>query len=208
MLRLFILVLALSIHPLVRLVIWITFLCSVQAGEPRFLVFFGLPFLFVGLRALKRGYMLVWRAPWLLATLFVVFAWGGSGEPLWDSRLAPTTEGVVEGVTHSVRLLLVMFSVGVFLEMTPKTELLVAIRALLAPLRAMGFDVDRSVVRVMLVLKFVELLPRPKDWRKLLEAPVTTKVTHVEIVVSSLSFVDYLILMTLIGAVLLAIVYL
>jgi len=161
---------AFYIHPTIRLALWVMVVICVQvlSGAALLLAFAALPM--VGARALRRGGRLVWRARWLLLSLLIVFSWGVAGAPLWGFGFAPTEEGVTEGVTHLGRLLLVLMAVATFLEYVSVTDLLAATHVLLKPFRHFGLDADRGVVRLMLVLRAVETMPRPRDWRVLIEA--------------------------------------
>jgi hypothetical protein len=51
----------------------------------------------------------------------------------------------------------------------PLADLISGSHALLFPFRRCGMDSTRGVVRLMLVLRYVETLPRPRDWKTLLE---------------------------------------
>lgn len=159
-------------HPTIKLVLWLLTLLVVQCLNGIALVLFFLLLPFLGKRALQRGAHLVWRARWLLFTLFVVFSWGVAGEPLWNVAFAPSHEGLIEASLHLARLILVLVLVAAFLEFMPLPDLLAAARTLLGPVRWIGLDPDRGVIRLMLVLHYVEELPRLRDWRKLLETPV------------------------------------
>jgi hypothetical protein len=101
----------------------------------------------------------------------VVLAWSVAGTPLWNAAWAPTREGLHEAFLHSARLLLILISVGVFLEKTPIPELLAASRTLCRPFEHVGF-VRAALVRLALTLAYAESMPRLKDWRSLLDAPV------------------------------------
>lgn len=160
-----------SLHPTTRLAVWLLLLLLIQCLDGWLLaaVFPLLPLL--GRKILRRGGRLAWRARWLLLSLFVIFAWGVAGEPLWPGLAAPTREGVGEATMHSARLILVLMAVAAFFAALPLPELLTATHRLLQPLRRCGFDPDRGVLRLMLVLRYVETLPRPRDWRTLLDAP-------------------------------------
>jgi hypothetical protein len=138
---------------------------------------------------------------WLLISLLVIFSWGVSGDPLWDGAAAPTREGVLEALTHLGRLLLVLVAVAAFLDAMPLADLLVATHTLLKPLRRFGIDVDRGVVRLMLVLRYVETLPRPRDWRSLLDAPVSSVSELLELTQPPLRWSDCIITLTLTVAV-------
>ena len=153
-----------------------------------------------GRRGLRRGALLAWRARWLLVSLLVILSWGVAGEPLWQGALAPTIEGLREALTHFGRLLLVLFIVAAFLEAMPLPELLAATHVLLRPLRHLGVDPERGVVRLMLVLRYVETLPRPRDWRVLLKAPAPVVSERVEIDCQALRWSDGLIGVGLVAA--------
>jgi hypothetical protein len=73
--------------------------------------------------------------------------------------------------THGGRLLLVLMAVAVLRERMPLADLLTAMHRLLEPLRRCGVDTDRGLVRLLLVLNYIETMPRPRDWRLLLDAP-------------------------------------
>ena len=179
-----------SVHPMSRLLVWLALLVGVQAlsGVGLAAAFALLPL--AGRRGLRRGALLAWRARWLLVSLLVILSWGVAGEPLWQGALAPTIEGLREALTHFGRLLLVLFIVAAFLEAMPLPELLAATHVLLRPLRHLGVDPERGVVRLMLVLRYVETLPRPRDWRVLLKAPAPVVSERVEIDCQALRWTD------------------
>lgn len=183
------------LHPTARIALWLLLLLAIQCldGWPLVAAFAGVPL--IGGKALRRGRKLLWRTRWLILSLFVVFAWGVAGEPLLAGVPSPTYEGLHEAWLHLGRLLLVLMAVAAFLETMPVSELLGGTHRLLAPLRRLGFDPDRGVVRLMLVLRYVETLPRPRDWRVLLKAPAYDTADSpecVEIDSRALCLMDYL----------------
>jgi energy-coupling factor transporter transmembrane protein EcfT len=192
---------SLTVHPTTRLVVWLLLLIAVQrlSGVALAALFVLLPLL--GRRVLQRAGRLIWRVRWLLVSLLVIFSWGVAGDPLWDGAAAPTREGVLEALTHLARLLLVLVAVAAFLDAMPLADLLVATHTLFKPLRRFGLDVDRGVVRLMLVLRYVETLPRPRDWRSLLDAPVGSVSELLELTQPPLRWSDGIITLTLTGAV-------
>lgn len=183
----------LNVHPTTLLIVWLLLLLGVQClnGIALAAAFLLLPAL--GMAVLRRGVKLVWRTRWLLVSLLIVFAWGVAGEPLWDGPLAATREGLREASTHIGRLLLVLIAVAAFLEAMPLADLLAALRGLLGPLRYLGCDADRGVIRLMLVLRYVETLPRPRDWRTLLDIPAGTACEVLEVNQDRLRWSDHLI---------------
>jgi energy-coupling factor transporter transmembrane protein EcfT len=183
----------LTLHPATRLMAWLLLLLAVQclSGVALAAAFLFVPVL--GKKVLRRSAKLIWRARWLLATLLLVFSWAVAGTPLWDGPAAPTQEGLQEALSHLGRLLLVLVAVAAFLETMPLADLLAATHAWLKPLRYFGIDPDRGVVRLMLVLRYVETLPRPRDWRRLLDAPAESVSERLAVVDHPLHWPDYFI---------------
>lgn len=182
------------LHPTARIALWLLLLLAIQCLDGWLLAvaFAGFPLL--GSAALKRGGKLILRTRWLILSLFVVFSWGVAGQPLLAGMATPTYEGLHEALLHLGRLLLVLMAVAAFLESMSLPDLLGGTHQLMAPLRRFGFDSDRAIVRLMLVLRYVETLPRPRDWRILLDAPATTDFSEfVEVDNRPLHMMDYLI---------------
>lgn len=182
-----------AIHPTIRLALWAAVVVFVQTlgGVSLLFSFVALPFL--GRRALQRGGRLIWRARWLLLSLVSVFAWGVAGTPLWDLGFAPTQEGVMEGLTHLGRLVLVLIAVATFLEYMSVADLLAATHGFLKPLRRLGLDPDRGVIRLVLVLRAVEAMPHPRDWRVLIEASDSRAGERLEVSAQRFGPIDYVI---------------
>lgn len=162
-----------ALHPGVLLSGWLAALLLIQYLDGAFLALSLLPFALLGRNVWLRAIRLCWRTRWLLLTLFVVFSFGVPGEPLWQMRIAPSVEGLHEAGTHLGRLLLVLCVVAALLETLPREELLMALHCLLTPLRKTGCNTERFVIRLLLVLRYVEQWPKSRDWRILLDMPQT-----------------------------------
>ena len=120
-------------------------------------------------KIMQRARQLIWRTRYLLLVLCAVFLWSVPGEPLWQGFLAPSQAGVFAALDHLVRLLLSLVSVAIFLSAMPLSALLSGLYVLLKPLRRVGFDAQVAVIRLLLVLRYIETLPSPRDWRSLLD---------------------------------------
>ena len=179
------------VHPTTRFGLWLSLMLLVQllSGRLLLLAFVLMPFL--GVQVLRRGSRLIWRARWLLLSLFLILAWGTAGDPVWNGAASPTLDGLAAAWTQLGRLLLVLVAVAAFLEFMPLADLLTATHFMLRPLRRFGFDPDRGVVRLMLVLRYVETLPRPRDWRSLLNVPTSNACELVEVRHRPLQAQDY-----------------
>jgi hypothetical protein len=189
------------VHPTTRLVVWLLLLPASQSlhGQQLLAAFLILPFF--GLAALQRAARLAWRTRWLFLSLFVIVAWGGVGEPAWDGALAPAGEGLLAACTQSGRLLMALWAVAILLEWMPVPELLLACHRLLQPLRHCGVDPDRGVVRLLLVMRHIETLPRPRDWRILLKAPASDGDEELELAERQFSWFDPLLMLLVAGLV-------
>ena len=158
-------------HPTTCLVAWLLSLVAVQGLQGSLLAAAFLVLPLFGRLALQRAIRLAWGARWLFLSLFVILAWGRAGEPVWGSAMAPSAEGLSEALTQIGRLLLVLMAVAVLRQRLSVPEFLTAAHRLLWPLRRCGVDTDRGIVRVLLVLQYLETTPRPRDWRRLLDVP-------------------------------------
>jgi len=189
-----------ALHPATRLIAWIALLIAVQWLSGVVLGAALALACLAGKPIVRRGMKLIWRTRWLLASLFVILAWGTAGDPLWPSDHVPTYEGLAQAWMHIGRLLLVLMAVAAFLETMSLPDLLTATHATLAPLRRIGFDPDRGVVRLMLALRYAENLPRPRDWTVLLDDSSTVDCGTVDIHSQPLGWNDAVVLAAIMAA--------
>lgn len=189
-------------HPSARLVVWLLMLLLSQGMDDRLLMAAILLLPLFGRSVLSRCWQLAWGARWLFLSLFVILAWGGIGEAAWNGPMAPSLEGLLDASAHVGRLLMVLMAVAVLREWMSTTDLLTGIHRLLEPMRRCGLDSDRGLVRLLLVLNYIETMPKPRDWRMLLDVPVSSNSEVFELVDQPLSIRDYLIIaLALVGAV-------
>jgi energy-coupling factor transporter transmembrane protein EcfT len=188
------------VHPTTRLIVWVFMLVALQCLDGALLAAVVLMLPLVGGPTLRRWGRLVWGARWFFLSLFVILAWGGAGEPVWSGPLAPTREGLADALTHLGRLLLVLMAVALLRERMALRDLLTATRRLLEPLRRLGVDPDHALVRLLLVLRHLETMPRPRDWRLLLDAPTSSTSEVFEIADCHFSWVDYVIAVVVVVA--------
>ncbi len=152
-----------------------------------------LPFVLFGYPMLSRYWHLIRRARWLLLSLLLIFAWGSVGEPLWSGPLAPTREGIGEAFDHLGHLLLAFAGVAALLSTTSPGEMISGARYLLQPLRSAGIDADRGLVRLLLVLHYLEESPQRQGWRQLLAMPSrATAIDYFDLPETRLAGSDYL----------------
>jgi hypothetical protein len=116
------------------------------------------------LLARRRALSLLRRARWLLLSIAVLFAFAtpGLSVPGWPGRLGVTQDGLMLAAEHLARLLILLTSLAVLHEHLRTAGLLTGLHALLAPL---GEQRERIVVRLMLVIEFIEDGDGRTGWR-------------------------------------------
>jgi len=182
------------VHPSTLLLAWLMIVATIQVLDIRFLIAALLLLPVFGTAAWRGWRQLAWRARWLFLSLVVILSWGGIGDPVWNGPLAPSRQGLLDAGTHAGRLLLILMAVVVLRQRLPVTDLLTAIHRLLGPLHRCGLDVDRAIVRLLLVLNYLDTLPRPRDWKSLLANPGSHNTEAFELADRRLSRRDYLLL--------------
>lgn len=107
----------------------------------------------------------------LMLVLVILFAFFTPGEAMlpWAGQAGPTWEGAALAVQHCLRLGIVVMLVAVLLARTSERAMVSGLMALVAPLAVFGLSVERLVVRVLLVFRYVES-PLEGGWRALLDA--------------------------------------
>ena len=129
-------------------------------------------------RQRSRWLHLVRRSRWLVAVLALTFLLSTPGEaiaPGWPG----SWEGSLAALEHGLRFVVVLAALAWLLAGMPRASLIAGTHCLTAPLRALGMPTERLIVRLALVLEYVESSTPAADWRAFLEAetvPVSTPV--------------------------------
>jgi energy-coupling factor transporter transmembrane protein EcfT len=121
----------------------------------------------------------------LLLTLFLVLAYGLPGTPPGGIPWLPAWEGLLEAALQVLRLTVFLGSLACLLACTTRPDLMGGLWFLLRPFRRLGLPLDKSIVRLSLVLECLEQMSDTK-WKTRLrqmfqEAPVATPVAPVVI---------------------------
>lgn len=119
---------------------------------------------------------LAWRARWLLVSIAVLFCCATPGELLlpWLGGLSPTSQGIQLAGDHVARLVALLALLSVLLRFTPPAALISGFYGVLRPLKSLGISRERLALRLMLVMRYVEVrehLNRPLNWRQRLSVP-------------------------------------
>ena len=123
----------------------------------------------VALTARRRTLALLRRARWLLLSIAVLFAFAtpGLSVPGWPGQLGMTQDGLLAAAEHLSRLLILLTTLAVVHERLQTAGLLTGLYTLMAPLRPAWRE--RIVVRLMMVIEFIEHGDGRTGWRHWLD---------------------------------------
>lgn len=154
-------------HPTAALIVWLLVTLAVQSLDYPALLAIAVVFLWAG-----GGPVAAWRyvkrARWLLLSLWLIIAYHTPGEALGDSAWAPTYEGAVEASRHAVRLVVMLIVLAWLFVRQGRDGLVAGLWGALSPLRVLGVETGRLVVRLSLVLEQVQAPAAKGAWRRML----------------------------------------
>ncbi len=155
-------------HPSCALIIWLAAVIGVQ-----FVGYVALLLLIVGALLLTpalagRWSAYIWRARWLLLTLWLILAYNTPGEALHDMAWAPTFEGMAEANLQAARLVTMLACLAWLFMRLGHEGMIAGLWGVLQPVRVLGFDVERVVVRLSLVLENLQEPPEKGAWKQVL----------------------------------------
>jgi energy-coupling factor transporter transmembrane protein EcfT len=155
-----------DMHPSVRIVLLMLLAVTVQFMALQALVIAGSALVAMAIYwhvGLLRK--ILYRSRWLMMTLLLVYAFATPGEYVrgWDAGIAPTYEGLREGMLQAGRLAMMLTALALLLGTTQRPDLMAGIYRLLLPLQSLGVPADKFTARLWLTLHYVELeQPREK----------------------------------------------
>lgn len=157
-------------HPSTTLIAWLAAVLSLQ-----FLGYAGLGGLALAMLISLPSIVGPWlayirRARWLLLVLWLIMAYNTPGEAFHDFAWAPTYEGAAEANLHALRLLLMLGCLAWLFKRLGHDGLISGLWGLLLPLRWLGMDIERLLVRLALVLESLQSPPERGAWKQMLHA--------------------------------------
>ena len=140
----------------------------------QFLGLAGLALTFAVLLLVARNSAAGWwrllrRMRWLLLSVWLILAYGASGDALFDLTWMPTHEGAREATLHVTRLVLMLGCLAWLFALLGNQGLLVALQSLLHPLSRFGLGSERLVVRLSLVMRNLQAELPKGSWRNMLD---------------------------------------
>lgn len=155
-------------HPSCALIVWLAAVVGAQFVGYAGLVLLAAVALALAPRSIYRWLTYVRRAKWLLLTLWLILAYNAPGEAWLDKPWAPTYEGVDEASLQAVRLLVMLLWLAWLFAGQGREGLVSGLWGLLRPCRGFGFQADRLVVRLSLVLDNLQTPQAKGAWRHML----------------------------------------
>lgn len=155
------------LHPATWLLCWSALVVVLQTLSPFELAWVSLLLLPLSLAlAARRTRLLVRRARWLLLSIAVLFILASPGERLPGllGETGITYDGLRLAFEHVMRLLALLASLAVLHERLGNEGLVAGLHWLLGPLAGWRRVREKIIVRLMLVLNFVETEPHG-GWR-------------------------------------------
>jgi hypothetical protein len=197
-----------TVHPATVLLSWVAAVVALQSLTVVGLGWVALLLLPLPLTfARRRTFVLVRRARWLLVSIAVMFALATPGErlPGMVGDLGVTYDGLVLATEHVLRLTLLLATLALVHEHLGTTGMMSGFHWLLAPLGRWQTLRERIVVRLMLILDYVEVAPSG-SWRTWLSADIPGP-DKLNLVIHPLHLADRAVL-ALLGALMLTLAWL
>ena len=147
-------------HPVIRIVSFVVLTAFLARGEiASVLVVTALLFVLY-LKIDGQAWLKLRRMRWLFLSIAVIYLWLTPGVPLIPGPPSivdwlPTVDGLWQGSLRAMSLALMVTAASLLLSMTPRDEVLGALRWMMAPLGWLKFPHERFAVRAALCLDAV-----------------------------------------------------
>jgi len=156
---------AVSLHPAAALLACLTAIVVIQfLGWPGLALAFPVVML-TARESLSRWPYLLRRMRWLLMSVWLILAYGTSGDAIFNVAWLPTHEGVLEATLHVARLGLMLGCLAWLFSSLGHQGLLAALH----PLARLGITSERLVVRLALVMQNLQTELPKGAWRDMLD---------------------------------------
>jgi energy-coupling factor transporter transmembrane protein EcfT len=161
-------------HPAVFLLSWMLLAVGMQALHVKALMLVGVLLMAISLKvSANRLFVLLRRTRWIMFSLLLVYGYATPGEGLWGQAgmFSPTLQGLTDGLLQLSRLVFMLASLSVVLNMLSQQQLVGGLYTLAYPLRYFGLSRERSAVRLALTLRYAEssMKDAAADWRGSIE---------------------------------------
>lgn len=187
-----------SVHPAILLLAWVGLAFFLQPLSVRGLAWAAVALVpFSLLFARKRSFLLLRRARWLLASIVILFALATPGQRLPGAAgdIGVTLDGAMLATEHVLRLSLLLVTLALLHQRLGTSGMMSGLYWLLVPLANWRTLRERIVVRLMLVLDYVEAEPAG-NWRQWLAAE-TSRPDRLDLAIAPIRALDWAVLASL-----------
>jgi energy-coupling factor transport system permease protein len=147
------------VHILVKFLLLILLALLIAKMHWPFLGWLGLGMVFVSWVFYRQVfYKMLKRIKWLVMFMMLIYAYSIPGEylPFWLVETRPTYEGLMMGVTQSLKIVTMLAGLAMLLGSSPPSKLIGGIYQAALPMRWLGFNVNQFTTRLWLTLHYVE----------------------------------------------------
>ena len=191
-------------HPVAQIYLWTCLLVAVQMLQGQKLFLIGGVLLLITIACCaSRFFTLLRRTRWILISLFLIYAYASTGNPIWPDMgaFSPVDIGITNGLQQITRLLTILAGLTILLVSLSQAELVSGMYTMLNPLRYVGLSRERIAVRLALTLQYAEsaVLKKADNWQAMLVQslrPDESSAGVIELSVTKLTLYDWLLLVT------------
>jgi len=187
-----------NVHPATLLLAWVGLAFFLQPLSVLGLAWAAVALIpFSLLLARKRTFLLLRRARWLFVSIVILFALATPGQRLPNAAgdMGVTMDGVMLAAEHVLRLSLLLATLALLHQRLGTNGMMCGLYWLLGPLANWRTLRERIVVRLMLVLDYVETEPAG-NWRQWLTAE-TSGPDRLDLAVAPIGVLDWAVLASL-----------
>ncbi|WP_265948408.1 hypothetical protein [Dechloromonas sp. A34] len=182
-------------HPSTALIAWLAAVLAMQFVGYVGLAIMALVVMFSPFSVTRSWCFNIYRARWLLFTLWLILSYNTPGEAVMGALWAPTYEGVADANLQAARLVLMLGFLAWLSVRLGRDGLVSALWGVLQPLQVLGVDTRRLVIRLSLVLANLQTPQEKGSWRRMMaaDAPLRDGPNMVHVVLPQWATIDSLI---------------
>lgn len=165
----------LILHPSTALIAWLAAVLAVQFVGYAGLAIMALAVLFSPFSVTRSWGFNIYRARWLLLTLWLILSYNTPGEAVMGAAWAPTYEGIADANLQAMRLVLMLGFLAWLSIRLGRDGLVSALWGVLQPLQVLRVDTQRLVIRLSLVLANLQTPQEKGSWRRMMAADAPLK---------------------------------
>ena len=127
----------------------------------------------------KRFISMMRRMRWLFLSVLIIYAYTTPGEYIsgWPIDLAPSYEGLRDGLYQIARISLVLAGIALLMATSTRENLMAGIYTIIKPLRFLSVSPERFTARLYLTLQYIDktkkrgkLLDKELSWQENFQA--------------------------------------